>query len=90
MISPDKKNFFTESMTDINGINPLHPGFHMRMLTQFKNYHINAKRNPQFNLLKSLQIFSKFCVTDIWLNKCVNEEIEFLKIKEISNPYFKK
>ena len=90
MIDPYKKEFFTESMAEMNKINPLHPGFHMKMLTQLKNYHLNAKRNPKFSLLTSLQIFSKFCVTDIWLNKIVNEEIEFLKIKNLTNPYYKK
>jgi hypothetical protein len=90
MLAHRKKEFFTESMETINKINPLQPNFHYKMLNQLKNYHLNAKKRPDFSLLQSLQIFSKFCVTDIWLNRVVNEEIEFLKTHKINNPYHKK
>lgn len=88
MFSPDNKAFFKESMDkSMNKINPLLPNFHYKMLKQLKNYHMAAKKNPNFSLLQSLKVLSKFCTTDIWLNRIVNEEIDFLKYKKVKNPY---
>ena len=86
MIVPHKKEFYSESRTHI-GNNPLQPDFHFKMLSQIKAYHENAKNNPKFSLLSSLEIISKFCVTDSWLNTVISEEIEFLRQNNVKNPY---
>lgn len=61
--------------------------FHFRMLKQYKNYHETAKQQPFFSLLDSLQVLSRFCYRDEWLNKMLNEEITLLREHGVLNPY---
>ena len=88
-----KKNFdlsfFADNLEKINSTTPMNPRYHKKMLQQLQGYHQTAKQNQHFSLVNSLEIFSKFVITDFWLNTVVNEEIKFLKLNNLSNPYHK-
>ena len=62
--------------------------YHRKMLQQLQAYHSTAKANKEFSLVKSLEVLSKFVVTDFWLTTVITEEIRFLKYHNLKNPYY--
>ncbi len=67
---------------------PINEKYHKKMLQQLQAYHSTAKANKEFSLVSSLEILSKFVMTDFWLTTIITEEIRFLKVHNLRNPYY--
>ena len=67
---------------------PRNEKYHKKMLQQLQAYHNTAKLNKEFSLVQSLEVLSKFVQTDFWLTTIITEEIRFLKIYNLKNPYY--
>lgn len=67
---------------------PMNEKYHKKMLQQLQAYHKTAQSNKEFSLISSLEVLSKFVVTDFWLTTVITEEIRFLKIHNVKNPYY--
>jgi hypothetical protein len=66
---------------------PKNERYHKKMLQQLQTYHSTAKSNKEFSLVSSLEVLSKFVITDFWLSTIISEEIRFLKLHNVENPY---
>jgi len=67
---------------------PMNEKYHKKMLQQLQAYHKTAKANKEFSLISSLEVLSKFVMTDFWLTTIIMEEIRFLKVHNLRNPYY--
>lgn len=67
---------------------PINEKYHKKMLQQLQAYHNTAKSNKEFSLISSLEVLSKFVVTDFFLSTIIAEEIRFLRIHNVKNPYY--
>ena len=67
---------------------PINEKYHKKMLQQLQNYHNTARANKEFSLVSSLEVLSKFVITDFWLTTVITEEIRFLKVHNLNNPYY--
>lgn len=67
---------------------PRNEKYHKKMLQQLQAYHNTAKANKEFSLVSSLEVLSKFVMTDFWLTTIITEEIRFLKVHNLRNPYW--
>ena len=64
---------------------PTNEKYHKKMLQQLQAYHNTAKANKEFSLISSLEVLSKFVITDFWLTTIITEEIRFLKVHNLTN-----
>jgi len=66
--SPPNSGLFSaiERISEYPG-QPLNEKYHKKMLQQLQAYHNTAKSNKEFSLVSSLEVLSKFVVTDFWL-----------------------
>ena len=87
--SPPNSGLFSaiERISEYPG-QPLNEKYHKKMLQQLQAYHNTAKSNKEFSLVSSLEVLSKFVVTDFWLTTIITEEIRFLKVHNLKNPYY--
>lgn len=67
---------------------PMNEKYHKKMLQQLQAYHNTARENKEFSLVQSLEVLSKFVMTDFWLTTVITEEIRFLRIHNLKNPYY--
>ena len=67
---------------------PMNEKYHKKMLQQLQAYHATAKSNKDFSLVSSLEVLSKFVITDFWLTTVITEEIRFLRVHNLTNPYY--
>ena len=87
--SPHTPGLFSalDRISDYPG-QPRNEKYHKKMLQQLQAYHNTAKANKEFSLVSSLEVLSKFVLTDFWLTTIITEEIRFLKVHNLRNPYY--